>query len=47
MNSYSRIRYSARNITTETITAVASNANGVKSTVTVTVIHVPSRHKHH
>ena len=30
-----------------TITAVASNANGVKSTVTVTVIHVPSRHKHH
>jgi hypothetical protein len=30
-----------------TITAVASNANGVKSTVTVTVIHVASAHKHH
>ncbi|HEX2703344.1 MAG TPA: hypothetical protein VHM72_07935, partial [Solirubrobacteraceae bacterium] len=30
-----------------TITAVASNANGVKSTITVTVIHVARHHKHH
>jgi hypothetical protein len=30
-----------------TITAIASNANGVKSTISVTVIHVASAHKHH
>jgi hypothetical protein len=30
-----------------TISAVATNANGVKSTLTVTVIHVVHRHKHH
>jgi hypothetical protein len=30
-----------------TITAVATNANGVKSTISVTVIHVATSHKHH